>query len=97
VSVDYLLDQYRQRTTLAALAWNPHYDPKLERRLARLTCPTLILWGAHDRVIPPVYGATLQRLIAGSRLVELAGTGHMPMFEVPVAWCQAIIDFADAA
>ncbi len=41
VNVDYLLDQYRQRTTLASLAWNPNYDPKLERRLAWVSCPTL--------------------------------------------------------
>ncbi|HEX9413078.1 MAG TPA: alpha/beta hydrolase [Ktedonobacterales bacterium] len=96
VSVDYILDQYRQRTTLAALAWNPHYDPKLERRLERVTCPTLIIWGENDRLIPAVYGETLHRLISGSQLVQLAGTGHMPMFELPAQWCQAVADFAGA-
>lgn len=95
VNVDYLLDQYRQRTTLASLAWNPNYDPKLERRLERITCPTLIVWGATDRLIPPIYGETLHQLIAGSQLVTLAGTGHMPMFEQPAEWCAAIAAFAD--
>ncbi len=42
-NTDYLLSQYRQLTTLASLAWNPGYDPKLERRLERITCPTLIV------------------------------------------------------
>ncbi|MGH2516409.1 MAG: alpha/beta fold hydrolase [Ktedonobacterales bacterium] len=97
VTVDYILDQYRQRTTLAALAWNPHYDPKLERRLARVTCPTLVLWGANDRLIPPVYGETFARLIPGAVLVTLPGTGHMPMFEQPRAWARAISEFAGAA
>jgi pimeloyl-ACP methyl ester carboxylesterase len=93
-SVDYILDQYRQRTTLASLAWNPHFDPKLERRLARVTCPTLILWGEKDRLIPPVYGETLHRLIAGSQLETIAGTGHMPMFEKAEQWARLISDFA---
>lgn len=91
---DYIVDQFRQRTTLAALAWNPHYDPKLERRLARVTCPTLVLWGATDRLIPPVYGETFARLIPGARLETLADTGHMPMFERAEAWSAAIVDFA---
>jgi pimeloyl-ACP methyl ester carboxylesterase len=94
VTVDYILDQYRQRTTLASLAWNPHFDPKLERRLARVTCPTLVVWGETDRLIPPAYGDAYARLIPGARLVTLTGTGHMPMFERPAEWAAAITDFA---
>ncbi len=93
VNADYLLDQYRQRATLASLAWNPHYDPKLERRLAWVTCPTLVIWGENDRLIPPVYGDTFHKLIPGSKLVKLAGTGHMPMFEQYEAWSAAIVEF----
>jgi pimeloyl-ACP methyl ester carboxylesterase len=93
VNADYLLDQYRQRTTLASLAWNPHYDPKLERRLAWVTCPALVIWGENDRLIPPVYGDTFHKLIAGSKLVKLAGTGHMPMFEQYEAWSAEIVEF----
>lgn len=94
VTNDTILDLFRQRTTLAALAWNPHYDPKLERRLARVTCPTLVLWGERDRLIPPVYGEAFARAIPGARLVTLPGTGHMPMFEQPAEWCAAIAEFA---
>lgn len=96
LNVEYLLDQFRQRATLASLAWNPHYDPKLERRLAALTQPTLVLWGATDRLIPAVYGETFHRLIPGSQLVMMPGTGHMPMFEQPREWARHIIEF-DAA
>jgi pimeloyl-ACP methyl ester carboxylesterase len=93
ITTDYMLQMYNERTTLAALAWNPHFDPRLARRLKGLTCPTLIVWGANDRLIPPIYGTTLHELIPGSRLVVLAGTGHMPMFELPEAWTRAIYDF----
>ncbi|MBO0781649.1 MAG: alpha/beta hydrolase [Ktedonobacteraceae bacterium] len=93
VNEEYLLSIYRQGTTLATLAWNPSYDPKLERRLARVSCPTLIIWGANDRLIPSVYGEAFQRNIAGSRLVMLQGTGHMPMFEQCEQWSTAIAAF----
>jgi len=93
MSFDYIIDQFRQRTTLASLAWNPRYDPKLERRLERVQCPTLILWGEHDRLIPAVYAERYQQLIAGSKRVTLQGTGHMPMFEKPAEWSEAITTF----
>lgn len=93
LNTDYFMAQYRERMTLASLAWNPHFDPKLERRLSGLKCPTLIVWGENDRLIPPVYGETLQKVIPGAKLVTLAGTGHMPMFEKTAEWSKAIIDF----
>jgi len=92
-NTDYLLSQYRQLTTLASLAWNPSYDPTLERRLERINCPTLIVWGQNDRLVPPVYGDTFHRLITHSELIKLEGTGHMPMFEKPVEWCSVIREF----
>jgi pimeloyl-ACP methyl ester carboxylesterase len=93
VNVDYLISQYRQLTTLASLAWNPSYDPKLERRLERISCPTLIIWGENDRLIPPVYAGAFQRAIPGSQVAMLSGTGHMPMFEKPQEWSKVITDF----
>lgn len=93
ITEEVALAMYRERTTLASLAWNPSFDPKLERRLARLACPTLILWGANDRLIPPIYGEAFQRAIPNSRLVVLEGTGHMPMFEQHKAWARQIADF----
>ena len=93
LNVDYMIGQYRQLTTLASLAWNPSYDPKLERRLERITCPTLIVWGENDRLIPPVYAMTFQRAIPGSQVAMLSDTGHMPMFEKPQEWSKVISDF----
>jgi pimeloyl-ACP methyl ester carboxylesterase len=92
-NTDYLISQYRQLTTLASLAWNPSYDPALERRLERINCPTLIIWGRNDRLIPHVYGDTLHRLIAHSELITLEDTGHMPMFEKTDEWCGVIREF----
>ena len=92
-NIDYMMQVYNERATLASLAWNPHFDPKLARRLHSISCPTLIIWGENDRLIPAIYASTFQSLIPNAQLVMLAGTGHMPMFEVHEAWAGPISDF----
>ncbi len=54
-------------------------------RVDALKLPTLILWGEHDRLVPPSVGAEFERRISGSRRVVLAGLGHVPQEEDPVA------------
>lgn len=54
-------------------------------QLSGLRLPTLILWGALDRLIPPENGAAFARDIAGSQLVSFAGLGHVPQEEDPAA------------
>jgi len=52
-------------------------------RLARLTQPTLILWGGRDRLIPPAVGERLAQAIPGSQLVVFPTLGHVPHEEDP--------------
>ena len=49
-----------------------------------LTQPTLLLWGALDRLIPVQSGQRFARDIAGARLVVFEGLGHLPHQEDPV-------------
>lgn len=93
INVGVMFSQYKQFTALASLLWNPSYDPRLERRLERVNCPTLLLWGENDRLTAPVYGDAYHRLIPSSKLVKLSGTGHMPMFEQTEAWSATISQF----
>ncbi|MGN6525604.1 MAG: alpha/beta fold hydrolase [Burkholderiaceae bacterium] len=51
------------------------------QRIATLHVPTLILWGAKDRLIPPDNGEHFHRDIAGSTLVVFPGLGHVPQEE----------------
>jgi pimeloyl-ACP methyl ester carboxylesterase len=95
-SPETLALQYRQGTALARVAWNPYlYDPLLRRRLARITAPTLLCWGAHDRLAPlKPCGETWAREIAGARLHVFHESGHVPHLEEPEAVAQAVLDFA---
>ncbi|PVY57490.1 MULTISPECIES: alpha/beta fold hydrolase [unclassified Simplicispira] len=56
-----------------------------EQDIRGLQLPTLILWGQHDRLIPPVNGDRFAADIAGSQLVVFEGLGHVPQEEDPVA------------
>jgi pimeloyl-ACP methyl ester carboxylesterase len=46
--------------------------------------PTLLLWGAQDRLIPVAQAQLFARDIAGSRLQVFDGLGHVPHEEDPV-------------
>ena len=51
--------------------------------IKQVKVPTLILWGARDKWIPPENAAFFQRDIAGSQLVMYDELGHIPMEEDP--------------
>ncbi|GIW82415.1 MAG: hydrolase [Gemmatales bacterium] len=93
-SDDRLIAAYQSMTVLARLVWERPYDPKLSRRLHRVRCPVLLLWGDHDRVVPPAYGEAYRRLLPQSELKLLANCGHLPMFEKEDEFVQVIADFA---
>jgi pimeloyl-ACP methyl ester carboxylesterase len=52
-------------------------------RVSEIACPTLIVWGRNDRVVPVSSADEYHRLIDGSRLEVLDDTGHMSMLERP--------------
>ncbi len=55
----------------------------LRDRLAQIVCPTLVVWGADDRLVPLRDAASFQRLIADARKIVYPDTGHLPMLERP--------------
>ncbi len=95
-SPETLALQYRQGTAIARVSWNPYlYDPLLRRRLARITTPTLLCWGAHDRLAPlEPCGQAWAKEIPGARLRVFRESGHVPHLEEPAAVADAIVQFA---
>ena len=96
-SVETLAQQYRQGTAIARVSWNPYlYDPLLRRRLARITAPTLLCWGAHDRLAPvEPCGQAWAKEIPGAHLRVFADSGHVPHLEEPAAVAAAVIEFCE--
>ena len=74
---------FRASQTMASILqfiW-PLPDKGLSKRLYRLKAPTLLVWGAEDRLVHPAYGEDFQAAIAGSRLEIVEGAGHVPQLE----------------
>lgn len=55
----------------------------VEQRVAGLMAPTLIVWGAQDRVINVASADILHRLMPSSRVIVMPDVGHLPMIEQP--------------
>ncbi|BDX33452.1 alpha/beta hydrolase [Mycobacterium antarcticum] len=56
-------------------------------------CPTLVVWGARDRILPMSSALSLTSRIPDARLVSMARVGHCPMVETPVRLGALLIDF----
>lgn len=59
-------------------------------RMGEITCPALMLWGAHDQFSPASDGLRLSSAVANGRFVELAECGHLPTLEYPQESAAAI-------
>ena len=77
----------RAREATARVGWNPYlHDPRLPRHLHRISCPTRVLWGRHDRLIPLAHGEAYAEMIPGASLRVLEQCGHMVPWELPEAF-----------
>jgi pimeloyl-ACP methyl ester carboxylesterase len=57
--------------------------------------PTLLVWGARDRLMPVELAADWQRAIPGARLEVIESAGHVPMVEAPSAFAACLLEFLD--
>jgi pimeloyl-ACP methyl ester carboxylesterase len=58
-----------------------HYP--LRDRLEKIGCPTFIVWGDKDRLVPVRDAAIFEKLIPDARAVVYKDTGHITMMERP--------------
>jgi pimeloyl-ACP methyl ester carboxylesterase len=56
---------------------------RVRARSAALGAPALLLWGDHDKVIPPIQARIALRIMPNARLEILARCGHVPQLELP--------------
>lgn len=93
VDEDTFLAAYHALTLLARLVWERPYNPKLARRLHRIRCPVLLLWGAEDRLVPPAHAREYQKHLPQAKLQLLPACGHLPMFECEKEFVETILRF----
>jgi 3-oxoadipate enol-lactonase len=62
-------------------------------RLSEVRCPTLLLAGELDRLLPPSGSRLIQERIPGSRLEILPGVGHFSPIEAPDLFTDHLLTF----
>jgi pimeloyl-ACP methyl ester carboxylesterase len=80
---------------------SPGYVPALDAlltydfrdRLEEIVCPTLLVWGAEDMLVPVKDADEFERTVHDTRKVILDDTGHAPMLERPRPFNDALLAF----
>jgi len=72
----------------------PVPETGLERRLRRIRVPTLVLWGAQDRLIAPSYAEIFAKQVKNAQVQLIERCGHLIMAEQPEACAKEIQRFA---
>jgi pimeloyl-ACP methyl ester carboxylesterase len=92
--VDAILAAYRDMTAFARFSWVPFLNnPKLERRLHRITAPTLVVWPSDDRVVPIAHGRRYAKLIPKAKFTVVDDCGHAMYFERPTEFAGVTASF----
>jgi pimeloyl-ACP methyl ester carboxylesterase len=58
---------------------------------------TLLLWGQHDRLLPPIWAKAFALRLRHASVHRIAGTGHMPMLERPRTVAALITEFVEGS
>jgi pimeloyl-ACP methyl ester carboxylesterase len=85
----------RNREATAVYGWSPYmHDPKLKSRLHRIRIPTLVLWGAADRLLDENYGRVFAEAMPEAIFEPIVGAGHFPHIEQPKLFAERALAFA---
>ncbi|HTA00406.1 MAG TPA: alpha/beta hydrolase [Streptosporangiaceae bacterium] len=84
------------RSALLLYAGTAMGDSTLAGRLPAIAIPTLVVWGAADRMIPEEHGHAYAETIPGAQFRLITEAGHLPQLESPAELLAAVWDFASS-
>jgi len=90
----FMVTNSRRLGTAAKILF-PIPNRRLSKRLYRITNPTLLLWGAQERLFPTVYAERFKEMLVSTKaeLQLIDRAGHMLPYEQPAAAAAAIAEF----
>jgi pimeloyl-ACP methyl ester carboxylesterase len=94
-TAEFLAERRREAQTLARVRSGGMHDPKLARWLHRVASPTLVLWGAADRLVPVEQAAAWADALPNAETKVLPGVGHL-LFDESREAVDAVGDFVAA-
>lgn len=81
------------RVGVSLLGQRAQFVRSIVDNLSKISCPTLIIWGEQDRIIPVAHAQVAKNRILNAELQILDPCGHMPHFERPEDFNQLILEF----
>ena len=66
-------------------------------RLAKITVPTLVVWGGSDEIVPLAQGRAYAQGIPGAKLSIIPECGHGPSVEKPAEFLAAVLPFINGS
>ncbi|MHB9879289.1 alpha/beta fold hydrolase [Pacificimonas sp. ICDLI1SI03] len=92
---DRLRREMRGEEALSLYGWSPYmFNPKLSGRLHRIVCPTMIVWGADDRLVRSEYRNRFAKALPRAEVREIPDAGHCVHADQPEQLGTLIGDFA---
>jgi pimeloyl-ACP methyl ester carboxylesterase len=96
LSFDMIKPMVKTMGATAKIGWDPYlHNPKLRRRLPRISVPTLVVRAKEDTLVPEAHARTYAEQIPGARYVEIADAAHIVPLERPAELAQAVKEFLD--
>jgi pimeloyl-ACP methyl ester carboxylesterase len=88
---EWPIEQVRASEAAARIFW-PLGNTRLEKRLPLISAPTLLVWGADDRIMPQSYARRFAKGIKGkSEIKVIPGAGHLAELDKPDETAAAIL------
>jgi pimeloyl-ACP methyl ester carboxylesterase/predicted glycosyltransferase len=81
-------------TAMSRIGW---LGTDMRETARQVRCPTLVIHGDGDRIVPPEQAQSLAANIPGARLLAVRGGGHLMPARDPIAFAKAIHEFAGSA
>lgn len=93
----YLTEYFSRKDVLESLIrlTDSSRDYDVVDRLGEINCPTLIISGSEDGLVPPTEQQLLHEKIKNSIYVTINGSGHASMYENPSAFAALVLGFAN--
>ena len=93
--VDALSQVVWSQACTGKFVW-PIADRGFSRRAHRIAAPTLIVWGASDRIASPAYAEAFREQIKGAQVEIVEQAGHLPHEEQPDKVAHLLLSFSGA-
>ena len=83
-------------TLRSVVDWRGQLVTMLDRIYLAESMPTLLVWGAHDGIIPVAHAHLAHQAMPGSRLEIYPEGGHFPHHTDPIRFVTELEDFIDS-